>query len=204
MFMLIVAPIGHDAVKGGLLLTSLPGQRRAEMSKLRANRINRTVVSVVVCTAATLIGFAFRNTGTEAGRAYRPQRSDDKLVIKGDWGDEPVEFSSFHTKNLVITPGRKFSVKALAEAGGKDWLEDFGFSLKNVADKKIVFVLLQLHFPESGITGSRMVYDLEIGIPPKAIGPALENAKPLSVEPGDTFTFTLSANELQHMKSYLA
>jgi len=49
-----------------------------------------------------------------------------------------------------------------------------------------------------------MVYNLEIGIRPKAIGPPLENAKPFSVDPGDTFTFTLSADELQHLKSYLA
>ena len=174
------------------------------MSKLSANRINQTVVSVVVCTVATLVGFAFRNTGTPPGRAYRPQRSDDKLVTKGDWGNEPLEFSLFHTKNLVIKPGRKFSVKALAEAGGEDWIENFGFSLNNVSDKKIVFVLLKVNFPETRITGRLMVSDLEIGIPPKAIGPPLENAKPFSLDPGDTFNFILSDNELQHMKSFLA
>jgi hypothetical protein len=195
-------PIGSDVVWAGITAQVFAsGQRRDQMSKLSSSRIARTVVSVVICTAATLLGFAFRsNNGTAAGRAYRAQRTDDKLVIRHDWGNEPVEFSNFHTKNLVIAPGRKFSA---AEAGAEYWLESFAFNLKNVSDKKIVFVLLHLHFPETGVTGSRLVYSLEIGIPPKAMGPPLEYAKPLSVDPGETFTFTLSAKELEDIKSFL-
>jgi hypothetical protein len=173
------------------------------MSKVRSYGINRTVVAVVVCTAAALVGFSLRNNRAAAAKANRPQRSDDKLLLRHDFGAEPVQFSRFRVKNVTIAPGMKFSAKALADAAGEDWLESFGFNLKNVSDKRIAYVSLQFHFPETGNSGARMVYNLDVGIPPKALASPSENAEPLSLDPGDTFTFTLSTKELQHIKSFL-
>ena len=182
------------------------------MAKLRASRVNRTVLGLAVCVGSVILGFTFRDgrvVPAKARQALQSQRSDQKMLLRYDAGNEPVVLDSFRVKDVKIAPGRKFSIRGISEKTveqREDWLENLEFEIKNVSDKQINFILLKLHFPEAIVSGARMVYYLEIGIDPEVSAAARnpKHAKRLALDPGDTFTFILSTDELQQIKAFLA
>lgn len=180
------------------------------MTKLRANRIKKMVVLLAVCVGSAMMGFVLgysKVDTAQAGSSKLLQRSDEKVIERKEYPKEPLEFDNLAVKNVKITPSQKVSARSLVEHGGgqiEDWLENLEFSLKNKSDKQVRYILLQLQFPETEVNGPMMAYNVEVGIHPNASGDALIYGKPLALEPGDTFAFTLSAKELKQMKDFLA
>jgi hypothetical protein len=155
-----------------------------------------------------MIGFTTRN-GNKARKQASIERSDEKLVDKIQYyPNEPVALVALRVKGAKITPGEKFNAKAIAETGeGQgNWLDSLEIGIRNKSQKQIRMIFLYIMFPETkGVNGPEMAYDLRIGIPPEKARDTLKRfGKPLALEPGDAFIASLSAEDLNRIKGFLA
>jgi len=187
------------------------------MSKTRSDHIKKMIVLLAVCGGSATMGFILGSIKVDTTRAYQTnplqqseqkliERSDQKLIERNEFPNEPVGLANLRVKSVKISLHQKFSARSLTEKGGgqeADWIENLEFSLKNKSDKRITYISFQLQFPETEANGPRMAYDLSIGIPPNAPGVMLRHSTPLALSPGDSYTFTLSANELKLVKDFL-
>jgi hypothetical protein len=180
------------------------------MSKLRVSRIGQIVVLLVACVLSAMVGFTLQGVRLKIAKAdtsLLQQQSDEKVIERREFPNEPFDFGNLSVKKAKIALRQKLNATSLAENGGgrvEDWLENLEFSLKNKSDKQITYIDIDLSFPETGASGASMVYDLDVGIHPKAIGDAKRYGKPLALNPGDTFTLTLSAKKLEMIKNFLS
>ncbi|MGA9772432.1 MAG: hypothetical protein WBV94_25590 [Blastocatellia bacterium] len=181
------------------------------MANLKTHRINQTVLLLAVCVASAMLGFALRDNKAIAAKSLPVAtllQSDEKVIEKQDFPNEPFELDDLSVRNFSIVPHQKFSAKSIAEnnsTGIGDWLENLKFVIKNKVDKRITYIYIELDFPETETIGPMMVYNkLSIGIHPKAFGDSLKHDTPLALEPGGKTTFTLSAQRLRLIKDFLA
>ncbi|MGA9772434.1 MAG: hypothetical protein WBV94_25600 [Blastocatellia bacterium] len=180
------------------------------MANLKTHRINQTVLLLAVCAISAMFGFALRDNETVAAKSYPPillQQSDEKVIETYERDDDLLEFGNLSVKNTRIVPYQKFSANLLAEKGGgqaEDWLENLEFSLRNKSDKQIIYIQVELQFPDTATNGGLlMVYrEFCIGIHPKS-GSTLKNIRPLALNPGATTTATLSRDHLQRIKNFV-
>lgn len=181
------------------------------MIKLSALNINKLTILLAVAVGSTISGFVLgTNNGAiaKAVSSVSPLQSDEKVVERKEFSNEPFEFDNLSIKKIRMSPGTKFNATSLAEKGGghvEAWLEDLAFTIKNRSNKQMTYINVELDFPETTSNGSMMVYNqLGIGIHPKAFGDGLKNGALLALDPGHTTTFTLSAQRLQVLKEFLA
>jgi hypothetical protein len=180
------------------------------MAKLAASRRNEMVLLMVVCATSAMLGFALGSNKPVNAKASRPlpaAQSDEKVIEKKAVADEPIELSNLSVKKVAIAPSQKFRITTLTEKGAghvEHWLEDLGFTIKNNSDKQITYILLELEFPETGSNGPMMVNHVRIGIPPSASKDELKYYKPIAIDPGAKFEFTLSNKELNLLMDFLA
>jgi hypothetical protein len=157
-------------------------------------------------------------------RAVKVQQSDDKEIEIASHDNAPYEISDLTVKNVRLYPGRfysdenvvikkgkeiyKFSARSVARDGGEQeegWLENLQFSVKNKSDKQITYIGLSLRFPETSVNGPVMAdTSLSLGIHPKDSAERANKKTPLRLAPGDSTTFTLSAQQLKSIKKFLA
>lgn len=175
------------------------------MVKLRTSRTLQLIMLLLVCTTSGLVGFAFR--GNSERTLTIPQQSDEKVIERKEYGYEPFKFDNLSVRKVKIAPNQKLNARSLAESQGgqlEDWLEDLEFTIKNKWDKTITYLDLDLTFPETRGGRPMMVYDLDIGIHPSAVGDAVKYGKPLALNADETLTFNLSAERLKKIKRFLA
>ena len=180
------------------------------MSKLTTKHINETVIILGVCVISGLLGFAFggsHKVTAGSSQPSLPRQSDEKVIERYERPGEPFEFGNLRVRNTKVQLRQKFSAKSLgesAEVNPEDWLENLEFSLRNKLDKQITFIRAQLQFPETEVSGPKMVYNLRVGIPPAPSKNDLEYGKPLALAPANRLIFSLSAEELTKLKQFLA
>lgn len=180
------------------------------MTKRKANRTNEGLILLVVCVGAAVLGFALVNSHAVTAKASRPrsQRSDEKVIERKDFPSEPFRFGGLSVRKVKIAPRVKFNARLIAESGGgqvEDWLENLSFTIKNTSNKRMIYINVELDFPETTVNGPMMVYNqLGIGIHPKAFGDNLKYGTPLALDPGITTTFSFSAERLRLLKEFLA
>lgn len=181
------------------------------MTTFRATRICKPVTVLAICVGAAALGFALRNSQALTAKSFRPpsQRTDEKVIEKKNFPSEPFRFGNLSVRNVKITPGMKFNARLIATNPGgeaEDWLEYLSFTIKNTSGKRMIYINVELDFPETAVNGEPlMVYNqLGIGIHPKAIGDDLKSGTPLALEPGDITTFSFSSYRLRLVKAFLA
>ena len=178
------------------------------MQKVRVNRINESVLLSAAFGAAVL-GFALGNSHKATVKASRPpsQRSDEKVIERKQFPREPFRFGDLSVKQVRIFPRVKFSARLIAERGGGHvdaWLENLSFTIRNTSNKRMTYINVELDFPETTVNGPLMVYNqLALGIHPKAFGDSLKHGTPLALDPGDTTTFSFSAERLRLLNEFL-
>lgn len=194
-------------------------KKRLEMTKKPLVEVNKVFIRISV------VGYE-DGLQWQAGTYIRPEKqrqSDNKVIEKMIYGNEPCEVSELSVKNVKITSierlvqygvtktprdSYEFSAKAVAQDGGgpeEDWLENLKLTIKNKSDKLITYIGLSIQFPETVVNGPTMVdTSLNLGIHPKAPAEWANRSAPLALLPGDTSTFTLSAKELTSIKNFLA
>ena len=150
----------------------------------------------------------FREANPKAFGSSLPRQSDEKVVERTTFPNEPFEFGDLSVRKTKVSPGQRFSAISLSEkAGGRveDWLENLSFTLRNTSKRRMTYINVELDFPETVSNGPLMVYNhLGIGIHPKASGDMLKNAVPLALEPGGNVTLSFSAQHLSAIKEFLA
>lgn len=180
------------------------------MAKSSANYFNHAVALLVVCISATALGLALRNREIViAANSRTPmQRSDAKTIERKDFPNEPFRLGNLSVKGMRVSTGSKFSARLSAETGGgtaEEWIENLTFTLQNTSSRRMTYINLELDFPETAMNGPMMVYNqLGIGIHPKAIADSARHNKELALAPGDTYTFSLSAEQLKRIDEFLA
>lgn len=181
------------------------------MTKRKAHCTNAALMVLVVCVGAAVLGFALGNSHTVIAKKPRPlsQKSDEKIIQRKHFSNEPFVFDGLSVKKVKIAPSVKFNARLTAESGGgqvEDWVENLSFTIKNTSNKRMIYINVELDFPETTVNGRPlMVYDqLSIGIHPRAFGDALRYGKPLALEPGDITTASLSGDRLRLLNEFLA
>jgi hypothetical protein len=163
----------------------------------------------IVCVLSATVGIALRRSSGSVGNTGRrtvvPQ-SDEKVIERQAYSKEPFKVSDLRVKKATIWPGQKFSSLALSDNGGgkvEDWLENLSFTIKNTSDKQITYIDYILEFTETGIGRPMMQYVLDKGVRPTASEDVRKFVTPLALNPGDSFTFELSAGRLQMIQKFL-
>jgi hypothetical protein len=137
------------------------------------------------------------------------QQSDEKVIERDLYPNEPVEIDNLAVKNVKIALHQKFSAKSVAEQGGgqeEDWLENLEFTIKNKSDKRVTYLSISLRFPLFGNpdTSVGMFYHFVFGIDLRASGQAATYAEPFSLDAGASHTVRLSDKGLKEIKGRLA
>ena len=180
------------------------------MRKRKANRTNEVLLLVIVCVGVAVLGFALGNSHTVTAKAARPpsQKSDEKFIERKEFPNEPFRLGDLSVKRVKIIPREKFSAKSIAESGGgqvDDWLESLTFTIKNISNKRMTYINVEMDFPETAVNGPMMVYNqLGMGIHPKAFGDRLKYGTPLALDSGGTSTFYFSTGRMRLLKEFLA
>lgn len=123
-------------------------------------------------------------------------------------------YSQSNYKSIAITPDGvvkpQMTIKELAIGGrniqsnetfaeSSDWLSRVSFTVENVSEKSIEYMLIHLWLPETKASGSVMVYQIAYGNlnPSKAAGPAF------LLEPGAKTRISL-ANEYSKIEAFVS
>lgn len=181
------------------------------MSISNISYFKKIIITILTCTISALIGFVVQSNKTAIGKVSAStllRHSDEKIIEKKEFPDEPFEFSNLKVKHTKIALKQKFSARALAEKAGNqstDWIENLEFSIKNASPKRMTYISIELDFPETTTNGPMMVYNqLGIGVHPKALTTNIKSETPLALESGDVVNFTMSPQRLQILKDFLA
>lgn len=70
-----------------------------------------------------------------------------------------------------------------------DWIKNLSFKLESISGKRIVFLNVNITFPESRLTGSTLSYRVDFGQRPGSPPPV--NSRPMLLEPGETLNVSL-------------
>lgn len=81
---------------------------------------------------------------------------------------------------------RKFEESFDAEP---DWVKNLSFKLENISNKRIVFLRVNVNFPETRLTGNLMSYPISFGQRPNSKIKA--NNPPMLLKPGETLEISL-------------
>ena len=175
------------------------------MARLKVRSVIQILVLFAVCVASAMIGFALRNYNAGAHNPNQPlalQQSDEKVIEITEFPKKPFEVGDLSVKEVNILPGQKLNVTTLAESDG--WLDDLKFTIKNKWDKQIIYIKIDLEFPETFAAGRPLMKGkLDVGVHPQATGNAKRFGKPIALNPGETFTYTLSKQWLTEIKKFL-
>jgi len=80
---------------------------------------------------------------------------------------------------------RKFEESFNAEA---EWVKSLSFKLENISGKPIIYLQVNVNFPETRATGNLMSYGVSFGERP---GLKLKDSKPIMLMPGETLEVVL-------------
>ena len=151
----------------------------------------------------------------------KQRRLDKKVIERVGYDIEPFEIGGLSVKNVriasrerLVTNGftktirdsYEFSSKAIAQGGtGQegDWLEGLEFTLRNRSAKQVIYIGLDLGFPETEVNGPQMVYQISKGEFPQSNKTLLRPVEPLLLEAGEVMTLRLSAQQLKVLKDFL-
>ncbi|HEU4388419.1 MAG TPA: hypothetical protein VFV34_11525 [Blastocatellia bacterium] len=136
-------------------------------------------------------------------------QSDEKVIERASYADEPVEIDNLAVKNIKIAFHQKFGAKSVVEQSGRqmdDWLEDFEFTVRNKSDKRISYLSISLRFPrlENPDPSVGTFYHFVLGVDPRATGQAATYADPFSLDAGASHTVRLSNKGLKEIEKRLA
>lgn len=176
------------------------------MAKKRRTLVFQLCGLFLVCMLSAIVGIALRRNGESAVNVDRQpsvQQSDEKVIEVKEFPNQPFELSDLSVKELNILSGQKINVATIAESEG--WLDNLKFNIKNKWDKQIVFIKIDLEFPETWLAGRPLMIDqLRIGIHPQATENDKKYGKALALNPGETITYSHSKHRLELTKNFLA
>ena len=147
----------------------------------RANNTSLVIVilgSLVVCLS-----------GLTAGGQAR-----EKVIEKARTENEVVQFSEIKVSQKVVEPGKAF------DDDDEEWAGKIFLKVKNISDKAIVYLSVNINFPETRATGAMMSYPIVLGQMPGSKFRQFHD--PISLLPGDSLEIPVTQNR-ERMKSFV-
>jgi len=142
---------------------------------------NKPVIFVLLM--AFIAGNAFAQTAGESEKLVK-----NLNLIKG-----PVVVTGLKNSRQTIKFNEKF-------VQGADWLNDLTITIKNLSDKPITYIHVDLDFPETINTGSIMAFPLFYG----TMSPEPAKDKKLeSIEPGGLLELKLDEKTLKRLRNFI-
>src|SRR3977135_4180462 len=118
---------------------------------MKGNFSWRTTLPLGTCLAIILVTVG---TGVPPlGRLQDPGKGIEKLE---SYPNEPIKITSIKAANRSVRLGEQF-------AAADDWLKTAELTVKNTSGKDIVFVEIELNFPETKSSGDEMSFPLCLG-----------------------------------------
>jgi len=96
-------------------------------------------------------------------------------------------------KGKAIKIGEKFN-------GGEDWLRGTTFKLKNHANRQIIYLDLEINFPETTSSGDEMSFSIVLGRRPNAKN---QTKEPLLLDPGEEMSVTVDDLTYEKLERFL-
>jgi len=141
----------------------------------------RTMIVITI-----VVGGAWFSTGVS-----KVQQSVQERSIKQNlFGNEPIKITKIKSKIGLIRPDGKTK-------GDDEWLRGLTLTVKNVGNKPITFIDLELHFPRL----DHSEHDDVAGYPISYGTPLTDGTK---VMPGDSTDLVLSEDDYSNLKSLLS
>jgi hypothetical protein len=89
-----------------------------------------------------------------------PRQEPNKAFQKLDsYPNEPLNVINIKSADKKVALGEQFN-------GPDDWLKTAQLTVKNISGKDIVFVEIDLNFPETNVSGNEMSFPLRLGTRP--------------------------------------
>ena len=149
------------------------------------NSAFRTVVTIIGVTASILLISIFV-TGQSADKTVSFQPS--KTFMAPQISTTEVRVGDDVRKVRVTRNGDAFFTAAEDFKEEPDWLSRTSFQLENVSDKPIVYLTINLRFPETTVSGPIMLYPITFGRRP---GSNTQNLEPFLLKPRETLDLPL-------------
>jgi hypothetical protein len=143
-------------------------------------------------TLASLIVLALALNTWVTGVQKKPNPKE-RVVEKLYAEDSPVVVADVTVSGKTHKLGERFDRDG-------DWLIDLSLNLKNVSEKPITFVGLDLDFPETKATGNIMAFPIRFGRNPRARG---VGGEPKRLAPDETVSVALSPSDNSDLKTFL-
>jgi hypothetical protein len=135
-----------------------------------------SVILVVICATATVAGWSLN-----LHLAQSPQ-GRGKVIGKMFTRNSVVEFEQIKVSGKPVKFDEAFD-------GSDEWLPTVLLSVKNISNKSIVYLSVDVNFPETRSLRAMMSYPIELGQKPESKFPT-RNA-PMVLLPGDTLEIQL-------------
>jgi hypothetical protein len=106
-----------------------------------------------------------------------------------------VAIADIKSDDVDRQPGERFN-------GGPNWVKNISLKLRNTTEKPIIFITLNVNFPETRSVGNLMSYPLQFGEMP-GVPPGTSKPKQLRLEPGGTVGVDL-ATEFERIRKFVS
>lgn len=144
---------------------------------------NTTLASVILGSLVVCL------SGWTAGGQAR-----QKVIEKARTENEVVQFSEIKVSQKVVEPGKAF------DDDDEEWAGKFFLKVKNISNKPIVYLSVNINFPETRTTGAMMSYPIVLGQMPGSKFRQFHD--PISLLPGESLEIPVDQNQAK-MKSFV-
>ncbi len=146
--------------------------------------LNYRVSHMLLLSAMLVLAFAYwgKKVSSTTNLAAISSQKKERKIEKAFSSTPQVQISTVKSGKTVRKMGEKFE-------DDEDWLKKLSFQIQNTSSKSIIYLSLNLNFPETKSSGSMMSYPLNFGQRPNARFKT--NNAPLLLKPGDTLQISV-------------
>lgn len=129
----------------------------------------RAVYTLIYIGLASVMIWSWSSRLKAGGVSGQNQDTEKSLTKIESYDNEPLKIVGVKAANKSVRLGEKFD-------GADDWMRNANIRVKNVSDKTIIYIEIDLNFPETKASGNEMSYRLKLGHRPAAhnMDPSLE------------------------------
>jgi hypothetical protein len=157
------------------------------MSKKTQRRIAINLVALVTLSMGLIV---FLRTDLRASGGQAPQ----KVIEKARTANEVVQFSEIKVSQKSVEFGKTF------DDDDDEWAGKIFLKVKNISEKPIVYLKVNLNFPDTRATGAMMSYPIVRGQMPGSRFRQFHD--PISLRPGESLEISVT-QDYARMKSFV-
>jgi len=121
-------------------------------------------------------------------------QGQEKVIEKARTENEVVQFSEIKVSQKAVEPGKAF------DDDDDEWAGKFFLKVRNISDKPIVYLAVNINFPDTRATGAMMSYPIVLGQMPGSKFRQFHD--PIFLLPGESLEIPVTQNH-DKMKSFV-